>query len=267
MGAQGQDRGPVGRRGAAGPAARPPRLRPGGDGAGVIGVAEIFRDFGLSSAAVQAKNLCRRSAATCSGSTPRRPRAHRGRLLLRRRDRGVPRPALRGWRRRSRDFLLNGLSTQFRADLNRAAFKSAGGDRGRRAADRADGRADPGRQRHLGAGGAAADHAAVMLTAMPRPPAGSRPAGPAAPMGGLLNFGGTLAVAVDRLPRQQRRLAPHRHPVRRGPAGPVQPRLPVAEMPLAQLRAPTTTVALPVLSRLQGDRRAIRRSCCADRPR
>ena len=227
----------------------------------VVGVAEIFRDFGLSAAAIQVKHLSR---------------AQRDNLFWLNTSAGLvlsaivflAAPGLALWYDRPElvgiahwlapIFLLNGMTTQYRADLNRRlqfhriAFIDV------LAPVVALGAA-------LGAALAGASYWALVaqqLTAssvlllataiaarwLPRLPRRKEP------MGDLLSFGWNLAGAqfigylgnnVDSLTIGYRF----------GPSalGLYNRGFQLLMAPLGQLRSPTTTVALPILARLRND--------------
>ena len=227
----------------------------------IVGVGEVLRDFGLSSAAIQAKHLSRGQrdnlfwinsgiglvlativflSADAIADFYREP-------LLRHVAQAI-----------SVTLLLNGLTTQFRAHLNRElrfgrlAFADVSGQ-------------------ILGLGAAVAAalagwgywalvvqalvQASTLLALMalatrwlPGLPKRN------AEMRGLLRFGGNL-VASQLLIYFSTNLGQILIGNRLGPAplGNYNRAFALLMMPLTQLNAPATTVALPVLSRLQGD--------------
>ncbi|MEL1263406.1 lipopolysaccharide biosynthesis protein [Pseudoxanthomonas putridarboris] len=227
----------------------------------IIGVGEVLRDFGLSSAAIQARHLSRGQrdnlfwinsgiglalAATVFLSAGAIADFYREPLL------GPVAQAI------SATLLLNGLTTQFRAHLNREMrFGPLA------LADVA------GQLVGLGAAVAAAlagwgywalvvqalVQASTLLALMalasrwwPRLPQRD------VEMRGLLRFGGNL-VASQLLVYFSNNLGQILVGNRLGavPLGHYNRAFALLMMPLTQLNAPATTVALPVLSRLQGD--------------
>lgn len=227
----------------------------------IVGVGEVLRDFGLSSAAIQAKHLSRGQrdnlfwinsgigfvlAAIVFLSADAIAVFYHEPLL---------RPVAQAI---SATLLLNGLTTQFRAHLNREmrfgqlAFADVSGQL-------------------LGLGAAvgaallgwgywalvvqALVQASTLLTLMvlatrwlPGLPKRD------VEMGGLLRFGGNL-VASQLLIYFSTNLGQILIGNRLGPVplGHYNRAFALLMMPLTQLNAPATTVALPVLSRLQGD--------------
>lgn len=227
----------------------------------IAGIADIFRDFGLSAAAVQAKTLSRiqrdnlfwlnsaLGAALCliivGGAAPLaafygEPRVEEIARFL------------------SLTFLINGLSTQYRADLNRRLRFGplAGTDIAAQVAGLAVGIA-------MAVGGAGywalvgqqltqAGTSLLLLAVVARwlPGRPSRDAD----MQDLLRFGwhmvgmqivGYLNNNVDSVTIGRRFGAV--------PLGLYNRGYQLLMSPLTQLRGPTTTVALPVLSRLESD--------------
>jgi len=226
----------------------------------IVGVGEIFRDFGLSSAAIQAPELSRAQRDnlfwinTAIGLTLAGTLFAAASLVAVVYDR----PELSGVSRAlAGTFVLNGIATQYRADLVRRLrflhlavaetvapalalgvailVATSGGEYWALVAQ-------------------TLTQAAVVLVVLvassrwvPRLP--SR-----APMRGLLRFGGQVVGSqligyasnnVDTLVIGLRFGA--------GPLGYYNRAFHLLMAPLNQLRAPSTTVALPVLSRLQGD--------------
>lgn len=227
----------------------------------IAGVADIFRDFGLSAAAVQAKTLSRQQrdnlfwlnsalgAALC--------------LLVLAGSGGIaafydqPRVAAIA-QALSLTFLLNGLSTQYRADLNRRlrfgalavvdiAAQVAGLTVGVLLAV-----GDAGVWALVWMQLTQAAAALLLLGAIARWLPGLPRRG--TEMGGLLRFGwhmvgmqvvGYVNNNVDSIVIGQR-FGP-------SPLGLYNRGFQLLMQPLTQLRGPTTTVALPVLSRLEAD--------------
>ncbi len=205
----------------------------------VIGVAEIFRDFGLSSAAIQAASLSRAQREQSildqhRGRSHAHPRSAAGGTG----DRLVVRPPRAGGRDRCpvRDLLDQRPDHAVPRGSQPASSVPCSGC-GR---DHGAGRRTHGRHllcglgaRLLGAGGPAAHHGPYAAhRRRRRGTVGSRTSRPfgshAAPAEFRLASG---RLPAARVPRQQRRLSDHRHSLRRGAARPVQPRLPVADDP------------------------------------
>lgn len=227
----------------------------------VVGVGEVLRDFGLSSAAIQAKTLSRAQrdnlfwANTGIGLLLAAATAGAAGLIAAFYDE----PALQGITQAlAVTFVLNGLATQYRADLNRRLLfgRLAACDLSAQAVGLAAGVAVA-----LAGGGywalvamqlakAVWGAASVVLLArwLPgRPRRGND-------MGGFFSFGwrlvGTQLIGyagnnIDALVIGQRFGA--------GPLGLYNRAFQLLMLPLTQVRAPTTTVALPVLARLQDD--------------
>lgn len=227
----------------------------------IIGVAEIFRDFGLSSAAIQAATLSR---------------GQRDNLFWINTGAGVvltilviaTAPMIALWYGRpelgavatalSFVFVLNGIATQFRADLNRRLRFSWLAGTEIAASLLALGVAVGCAAYGLGYWALVVQQlttAFILLLAvavagrwLPRLPTRQ------APMRHLLSFGGSLASAqllgylgnnVDSLTIGTRFGA--------APLGLYNRAFQLVMTPLGQLRTPTTSVALPVLARLKDD--------------
>ncbi|WP_368565363.1 lipopolysaccharide biosynthesis protein [Pseudoxanthomonas sp. UTMC 1351] len=228
----------------------------------IIGVGEVLRDFGLSSAAIQAKNLSREqrdnlfwinsgiglllAAAVFLGAGAiadfyREP-------LLRAISQAI-----------SVTLLLNGLTTQFRAHLNRdmrfgpLALADVGGQLLGLAAAVATALLGWGYWALVVQALVQALVILVLMAVATRwlPGLPRRSAG----MGGLLRFGGNL-MASQLLNYLSTNIGQIIIGSRLGPAplGHYNRAFALLMMPLTQLNAPATTVALPILSRLQGDR-------------
>lgn len=227
----------------------------------VVGLAEIFRDFGLSAAAVQAEYLSKAQRDLLfwinSGA---------GALLML--VVMACAPLLAAWYERpelvdltraiSVIFFLNGLATQYRADLNRRLLFSriAAIDVSAPVLSLVAAVA-------LGAAGAGYWALAVqqivlsfVLLVGAATAAGWVPGRPrrGEPLGGLLTFGWQVAGSqvigyvgnnIDSLVIGTRFGA--------APLGLYNRAFQLLMTPLGQLRQPTTTVALPVLSRLRSD--------------
>jgi len=235
--------------------------------AAVIGVAEIFRDFGLSAAAVQAKQLTRgqrdnlfwlNTGAGAGLTLVVFVVAPLIALLYSRPELVELSQVL------SLVFLINGMSTQFRADLNRRMRFSRMAMVEMSAPALALGVAVLVALEGGGYWALAVQQlttAAVLLTGyaifarwLPRLPDRS------APMRDLLNFGwhlagsqliGYLGNNVDSLTIGTRFGAT--------PLGLYNRAFQLLMTPLGQLRQPTTTVALPVLARLRSEPAATNR--------
>ena len=226
----------------------------------IVGVGEIFRDFGLSSAAIQAPELSRAQRDnlfwinTAIGLTLAGTLFAAAGLVAAVYDR----PELTGvGRALAGTFILNGLATQYRADLvRRLRFLNLA------VAETAAPALALGVAVLIATSGGGywalvaqtLTQAGVVLVVLvasarwiPRLPR-------RAPMRGLLRFGGHLVGSqligyasnnVDTLVIGLRFGA--------GPLGYYNRAFHLLMAPLNQLRAPSTTVALPVLSRLQDD--------------
>ncbi|MDH5835573.1 lipopolysaccharide biosynthesis protein [Luteimonas kalidii] len=227
----------------------------------IIGVAEILRDFGLSSATMQARTVSREQrdnlfwinaaiglalavAVFCGANAVARFYGE---------------PALVGIAQAlAATFLLNGLATQHRAQLGRELQfgRLAAGDVGGQVAGLAAAVAAA----LAGAGFWAlvvqqvVQAAATLLLALlcgrwlPR---GYRRD---APVGRFIGFGGSLAM-TQLLGYASRNTGQVMIGLRMGAdaLGPFNRAFQLLMMPLNQISAPATTVALPVLSRLQDD--------------
>ena len=229
----------------------------------VVGVADIFRDFGLSSAAIQAPSLSREQQHnlfwinTGIGALLALLVVALAPLLAGFYDR----PELTGIARvLALTFLLNGVATQYRADLNRRLRFG-----GIALADTLSTLLALGvavTMALAGAGywalvGQQVSQVATMLVVvalsagwLPRPPRRG------VPMDGMLRFGwnyvgsqliGYAGNNVDAVIIGARFGA--------GPLGLYNRGFQLLMKPLGQLRAPTTTVALPILAKLQDDQR------------
>lgn len=227
----------------------------------IIGLAEILRDFGLSAATMQAREVSRAqrdnlfwinaaiglalAMAVFSG-------AHALAALY-------DEPALVGIAQAlALTFLLNGLATQHRAQLGRELHfgRMAVGDVGGQVA---------GLLTAVAAALAGAGFWALVLQQLVQAavtlllavlcgrwlPRGYRRD---APVGRFIGFGGSLAM-TQLLGYASRNAGQVLIGVRIGAdaLGPFNRAFQLLMMPLNQISAPATTVALPVLSRLQGD--------------
>lgn len=227
----------------------------------VVGVAEIFRDFGLSAAAVQAPSLTRRQRDNLFWINTGAGLVLTGIVIA-----GAPGIAM--WYHRPElvwlsriiafIFLLNGMTTQFRADLNRRLQFSKIAIVDISAPAAALGLAIVAALNGAGYWALVAQQLAtscilLLGTAcfarwLPRLPHRSEP------MGDLLSFGwhlagsqfvGYLGNNVDSLVIGTRFGA--------SPLGLYNRAFQLLMTPLGQLRQPTTTVSLPILSRLRPD--------------
>lgn len=227
----------------------------------IVGVGEIFRDFGLSSAAIQAKDLSRAQRDNLVWLNTAIGAALALLVLA-----GAPliaaafgRPELTGIARvLSLTFLVNGMATQYRADLvrglrfGRLAIIDVTAPVVALAVALVLALQGAGYWALVGQNLAQATTLLVGVAAS----AGWFPGRPRrdVPMRGLLGFGWRLAGTqllgyatnnVDTLLIGLRLGA--------GPLGYYNRAFHLLMTPLNQLRAPTTTVALPVLARLQDD--------------
>ncbi|MCU1431154.1 MAG: lipopolysaccharide biosynthesis protein, partial [Actinotalea sp.] len=226
----------------------------------VVGIGEIFRDFGLSSAAIQAPELSRTQrdnlvwVNTAIGLTLAAIVYLCAGLIAEAYDRPeliAVTQALAG------TFVLNGIATQYRADLVRRLLLSR-----LAVVEIAAALAALVVAVLLAASGAGywalvaqtLVQAATLLISMmvaarwlPRLPR-------RAPMGGLLRFGGRL-VGTQLIGYASNNTDALLVGLRfgAGPLGIYNRAFHLVMTPLTQLRAPSTTVALPVLSRLQAD--------------
>lgn len=232
----------------------------------IVGVAEIFRDFGLSTAAVQARDLSRRQRDNLFWINTAAGFALTVIVV-------VAAPLVGWWYGRPElvdltrviavVFLLNGMTTQYRADLNRRLKFS------RIAVIEVSSPVVAlvlaGILAWHGAGAWALVAQQVATSAVLLIGAASLarwlPGRPRRePMGDLLTFGwhlagsqfvGYLGNNVDALVIGTR-FGP-------GPLGLYNRAFQLLMTPLGQLRQPTTTVALPILSRLRSDPEATNR--------
>lgn len=227
----------------------------------IVGVGEIFRDFGLSSAAIQAPTLSRDQRSNLfwintgigvllavivlSAASLIATLYHREELV------GVARAL-------SVTFVLNGLATQFRADLVRSLRFGRVAAAELTAPAVALSTAVVTAMAGWGYWALVAQNIAQSVTLLTAFAIASRwvPGRPrrGVPMRGLLSFGwklvGTQLIGyasnnVDTLIIGLRFGA--------GPLGYYNRAFRLLMSPLTQLRAPTTTIALPVLARLQDD--------------
>ncbi|MGY1779063.1 lipopolysaccharide biosynthesis protein [Geodermatophilus sp. SYSU D01036] len=227
----------------------------------VIGVADVFRDLGLSTAAVQARSLSAQQRSNLFWVNTGTGVLLAGvvfagaplvEALYGRPELGAMTQALAGV------FVLNGVATQYRADLTRRL------QFGRLAA--ADVAAPAvGLLAGLVLAGSGAGHwalvaqqlvQAAVMTALVLVAGRWRPLRPdrRTPMDGLLRFGWHM-VGIEMLGYASRNADALLIGTRSGAAalGLYNRAYQLLMAPLGQLRAPTTQVALPVLSRLQDD--------------
>lgn len=227
----------------------------------IIGVAEIFRDFGLSSAAIQAAELSRAQRSNLFWINTGAGGALSVLVLL-------LAPAIAWWYARpelvgvtaalSGIFLINGLATQYRADLNRALRFRALAIVEITAPVVGLAVAIGSAWWGLGYWALVVQQLSTAFVLLVAAVVAGRwlPGLPdrRAPMRQLLNFGwhlagsqllGYLGNNVDSLTIGTRFGA--------APLGLYNRGFQLLMTPLGQLRAPTTTVALPVLARLRDD--------------